>query len=82
MSIQDQVSEEKGRRAAQRERPPLPASTLRLVKRLGLTYVDTAALTIKRRRHGRGFRYLAAERQNGRRSGSKTPRRARRAAGL
>ena len=32
---------------------------MRLVKRLGLTYVDTAALTIKRQRHGRGFRYLA-----------------------
>jgi DNA topoisomerase I len=60
MSIQEQVSEEKGRRTAQRERPPLSASTLRLVKRLGLTYVDTAVLTIKRQRHGRGFRYLAA----------------------
>src|SRR5579862_3714313 len=59
MSIQDQVSEENGRRAAQRERPSLPASTLRLVKRLRLTYIDTAALTIKRQRHGRGFRYLA-----------------------
>ena len=59
MSIQEQVSEEKGRRTAQRERPPLSASTLRLVKRLGLTYVDTAVLTTKRQRHGRGFRYLA-----------------------
>jgi DNA topoisomerase I len=60
MSIQEQVSEGKGRRTAQRERSPLSASTLRLVKRLGLTYVDTAVLTIKRQRHGRGFRYLAA----------------------
>src|SRR5580704_18139771 len=35
MSIQDHASEEKGRRAAPRDRPPLPASTMRLVKRLG-----------------------------------------------
>ncbi len=60
MSIQDQVSEEKGRGVVPRERPSLSAPTLRLVKRLGLTYIDTAALTIKRQRHGRGFRYLAA----------------------
>src|SRR5580704_2770173 len=60
MSLRDRGSEEKSRIAAPRERPPLSASTLRIVKRLGLTYVDTAALTIKRQRHGRGFRYLAA----------------------
>src|SRR5580704_11307411 len=60
MSLQDHGSEEKRRIAAPRDRPPLSASTMRLVKRHGLTYVDTAALTIKRQRHGRGFRYLAA----------------------
>jgi DNA topoisomerase-1 len=60
MSLQDHVSEEKSRTAARRDRPPLPPSTMRLVKQLGLTYIDTAALTIKRQRHGRGFRYLGA----------------------
>ncbi|HMG77162.1 MAG TPA: DNA topoisomerase IB [Xanthobacteraceae bacterium] len=59
MSLQDHGSEEKSRTTAPRDRPALPASTMRLVKRLGLTYIDTAALTIKRQRHGRGFRYLA-----------------------
>jgi DNA topoisomerase-1 len=34
---------------------------MKLVKRLGLTYVTTAALTIRRQRHGRGFRYLRAD---------------------
>jgi DNA topoisomerase-1 len=32
---------------------------MKLVKRLRLTYVTTDTLTIRRRRHGRGFRYLA-----------------------
>src|ERR1700759_1850797 len=56
MSIQDQDPERKGRRAARPARPPLPASTLRLGKRRGLTYTHTAALAIKRQRQGRGFR--------------------------
>jgi DNA topoisomerase-1 len=33
---------------------------MRLIKRLGLSYVTTAELTTRRQRHGRGFRYLTA----------------------
>src|ERR1700731_837739 len=55
MSLQDHVSEEKSRPAARRDRPPLPASTMRLVKQLGLTYVDPATFTIKSQGPGRGF---------------------------
>ncbi len=39
---------------------PLPA-TMRQLKRLGLTYLTSDALTIRRQRHGRGFRYVDAE---------------------
>jgi DNA topoisomerase-1 len=60
MSIQDHASEETSGAAVHRKHPPLSRSTLRLVKRLGLTYIETAALTIRRQRHGRGFRYVAA----------------------
>jgi len=35
----------------------LSASTTKLVKRLGLKYISTAELTIRRQRHGRGFGY-------------------------
>ena len=38
----------------------LSAATLKLVKRAGLTYVNTDVLTIRRQRHGRSFRYVAA----------------------
>ena len=34
---------------------------MKLLKRLGLTYVTTDELTIRRQRHGRGFRYVAAD---------------------
>jgi DNA topoisomerase-1 len=36
----------------------LSASTTKLLKRLGLKYVSTDELTIRRQRHGRGFGYL------------------------
>jgi DNA topoisomerase I len=36
---------------------------LKLLKRLGLNYIDTAELTIRRQRHGRGFRYVKADRK-------------------
>jgi DNA topoisomerase-1 len=36
----------------------LSPSTTKLVKRLGLKYISTAELTIRRQRHGRGFGYL------------------------
>ena len=36
-------------------------ATMKLLKRLGLTYVATEELTIRRLRHGRGFRYVAAD---------------------
>jgi DNA topoisomerase-1 len=35
----------------------LSPSTTKLVKRLGLKYISTAELTIRRQRHGRGFGY-------------------------
>jgi DNA topoisomerase-1 len=60
MSVQDQASEENSRAAPPRERSRLTPTTMRLVARLGLTYVATDALTIRRQRRGRGFRYLAA----------------------
>ena len=31
---------------------------MQLLKRLGLNYISTAELTIRRQRHGRGFRYV------------------------
>ena len=34
---------------------------MKLLRRLGLTYVATEELTIRRLRHGRGFRYVAAD---------------------
>jgi DNA topoisomerase I len=37
----------------------LSASRKKLLKRVGLTYVTTDQLTIRRLRHGRGFRYVA-----------------------
>jgi DNA topoisomerase I len=36
-------------------------ATMKLVERLGLTYTTTDELTIRRLRHGRGFRYIAAD---------------------
>jgi DNA topoisomerase-1 len=36
----------------------LSPSTTRLVKRLGLKYISTTELTIRRQRHGRGFSYF------------------------
>lgn len=48
------------RQNAARSANGLPPSTRRLLKRLGLTYVTTDELTIRRVRHGRGFRYVAA----------------------
>jgi DNA topoisomerase-1 len=39
----------------------LSSSMAKLLKRLRLVYVATDALTIRRQKHGRGFRYLAAD---------------------
>ena len=36
-------------------------ATTKQLKRLGLTYVTTDKLTVRRLRHGRGFRYIAAD---------------------
>src|SRR5690349_20661294 len=44
-----------------RKRSRLSPSALKLVRRLGLTYVTTAELTIRRQRHGQGFRYIPAD---------------------
>jgi DNA topoisomerase-1 len=38
-----------------------PASAIKLAQRLGLNYVSTDALAIRRRRHGEGFSYLDAD---------------------
>jgi DNA topoisomerase-1 len=59
MSIQENASETPGRATARRDPSRPSASTIKLVKRAGLIYITTAELTIERRRHGRGFRYLA-----------------------
>jgi DNA topoisomerase I len=60
MSIQERQPEPSTPAPSRRERVQVSASTLRLVKRAGLTYVATDELTIKRQRHGCGFRYIAA----------------------
>jgi DNA topoisomerase IB len=39
----------------------LSPSTTKLLKRLGLKHITTAELTIRRRRHGRGFGYFQAD---------------------
>jgi DNA topoisomerase-1 len=49
------------RRRAARNRNGLSPSTMKLIKRLGLTYVTTDVLTIRRKRHGGGFRYRASD---------------------
>ncbi len=61
MSHQDHPDAERGDRALHRDRQAPAPSTLKLVKRAGLHYVSTDALTIRRQRHGRGFRYLDAD---------------------
>jgi DNA topoisomerase-1 len=48
-------------RASAHKRSRLSPATLKLLKRLGLNYIDTADLTIRRQRHGRGFRYVRAD---------------------
>ena len=48
------------RRSAHNGQSHSPA-TMKLLRRLGLTYVATEELTIRRLRHGRGFRYVAAD---------------------
>jgi DNA topoisomerase-1 len=48
------------RRGAPNGQSRSPA-TMKLLRRLGLTYVATEELTIRRLRHGRGFRYVAAD---------------------
>ena len=60
MSLQEPQPEPSRLPQSRRERPQVSAATLKLVKRAGLTYVSTDELTIKRQRHGRGFRYIAA----------------------
>ena len=61
MSIEEHASDEISRVKAQRDRSGLAPSTMKLIRRLRLNYVATDSLTIRRRRHGRGFRYLAAD---------------------
>jgi hypothetical protein len=39
----------------------LSLSTTKLLKRLGLKHITTAELTIRRRRHGRGFGYFQVD---------------------
>jgi DNA topoisomerase I len=58
MSIQEYPDD---RSHAVKQRDPFrpSRSTMKLVRRHGLTYVATSELTIRRLRHGRGFRYLS-----------------------
>jgi DNA topoisomerase-1 len=66
MSVQEDVNaaEHTARPAPRRSarngqsRPPAPT---KLLRRLGLTYITTDELSIRRRRHGRGFRYVGAD---------------------
>ena len=48
------------RRGAHNGQSHSPA-TMKLLRRLGLTYIATDELTIRRLRHGRGFRYVAGD---------------------
>ena len=48
------------RRGAHNGQSRSPA-TMKLLRRPGLTYIATEELTIRRLRHGRGFRYVAAD---------------------
>jgi len=60
MSHEQHPGAEREGGAAQRDRQTPAPSTLELVKRARLHYVTTDELTIRRQRHGRGFRYLDA----------------------
>jgi DNA topoisomerase-1 len=57
MSLQESTQELSNPR---RDRTQLAPATVRLIRKVGLTYITTDALTIRRQRHGRGFRYLNA----------------------
>ncbi len=48
-------------RPASLDQSRLSPSTTKLLKRLGLKYITTAELTIRRRQHGRGFGYFQAD---------------------
>lgn len=56
-SVQEQHSKQQDH-SAPLDQPQLSPSTTKLIKRLGLKYISTAELTIRRQRHGRGFGYL------------------------
>ncbi|HEY1978456.1 MAG TPA: DNA topoisomerase IB [Xanthobacteraceae bacterium] len=60
MSIQE-YPDDRDHAVKQRDPSPPSRSTLKLVRRHGLTYVTTSELTIRRLRHGRGFRYLSPQ---------------------
>jgi DNA topoisomerase-1 len=51
LAVQQQVD------SAVPDQPRLSASTTKFVKRLGLKYISTTELIIRRQRHGRGFGY-------------------------
>lgn len=55
-SVQQQQPNQ-GAQIAPADQARLSASTANLLKRIGLKYVSTAELTIRRQRHGRGFGY-------------------------
>lgn len=61
MSIQDHGLVEGNRAPAVPDWLRLSPSTRKLLTKHGLTYIATDELTIRRQRHGRGFRYLAAD---------------------
>jgi DNA topoisomerase-1 len=55
--VQQQRSKQQDHSAAP-DQSRLSPSTTKLVKRLGLKYISTAELAIRRQRHGRGFGYF------------------------
>jgi DNA topoisomerase-1 len=57
MSMQEHIP---GPTRPRRDRTQPAPATIKLIRKAGLTYVSTEALTIRRQRHGRGFRYLSA----------------------
>jgi DNA topoisomerase I len=59
-TVQQHQPKQQGRPASP-DQSRLSPSTTKLLKRLGLIHVTTAELTIRRRRHGRGFGYFQAD---------------------
>jgi DNA topoisomerase IB len=60
LTVQQQSSKQQNDNAAP-DQSRLSRSTTRLLSRLGLKYIGTGELTIRRQRHGRGFGYVGPD---------------------